>query len=297
MSLLGITDQHPFGKFHYAPRTEAPFVASEDQISGSLQGVWSNTFNQKNDAYLVDSEDREFRGDIYYGVTKNLSVTASMPVSWSGAGFTDGPIENWDKLLGFPNHPRQNRQKNIFEIEGINKDGSKFSIPEPGTGVGDLTIGTRYLANQESADSPQTVVGFDLTLPIGNGIYSQDSVDVTSLLLVGKSFDASKLIFGGVSGTYRQDNSEYGLHFKDTQFSGFVEFAYDMTEDLRFSIAPLVQTSSVDDLAKYPKTEEYLDLSLQIRVSETVRLGLLLRENPLGGSGTTDVSLCAAISI
>lgn len=282
-----LRDQYPLAVIHLELRPRSAEVLEPGSVEFGLLGAWSNTYNLQENL-LVDCEHREAELSLRAGVLSGLEASAFLPVMWRGGGTFDHLIREWDRTLGVPNRDRDLRADNMFEISGKTRDGRGFGLGPEGYGLGNLVLSLKESVIEDGG--LRLALYFDTSLPTASDGFGHDSVD----FLGGALLSGTSGRFGYAAGTgvsWFLSPELQGIPYADKRLSGFLYGDYSFAE--RWTVFAGVYGASrlLVDVPGDPGYDLYFDLGPAYRISDTLRLALLVRENPIHSYASTDITV------
>lgn len=118
---------------------------------------------------LIDMEMTSVDLSLVYGLTKNLSVSVSMPFVSMNAGFLDPLLEDFHNTFGLPNYGKHDRPKDEFAYAVRENGEDWFTAQSGGFHRADGTISARLSLYGEKPHSPMSgSILYKLKIPIGD---------------------------------------------------------------------------------------------------------------------------------
>lgn len=283
---------HPLAALHLSYVPASSLIPPSGCTTVRLSGSISNTVNGEDESYLIDAESRETALELSHTLASGVELTVRQKLLYRGGGFSDGLIESWHELFGFPNGPRSRLDEDDYDISGENEQGETFRLAEHGTGLGDLELEGKLALPGMGFDS--SALRLAARAPTGEDGFGSDGVDIGLSLLSGLDLGRIGLSFGaGV--VVISDDSESGIVFSDTRETLSAHFAGALWDRFALVFGVLVESKLVDNIRRFPNYQVYLDSGVRYALSSSSTLELTVRENPTPDDGTTDFSTLVAI--
>lgn len=281
-----IRNQYPLEALRLTISPDSALTSPEGTFRTKLSGTWSNTYNLKGDSYRVDAESREVRFEAAYSLSDNFELSGEVPLHWRGRGILDNLIDEFHKMFSFPRAGRNDVDDYLFDIYGMNKDGSTFVIDEDGFGVGNPVLSAKWNLSKK----PLLTLTGSIGLPAPTKEFGQQSVDLLAGLLYSTSLDPFFLHFGA-SYIFLADDSHSGVKYQQHQASGFGTLELPITPALSIIATAVMSSPTIKSIRRFPDYSIYLDTGLKWALSENWQVEALVRENPSPRFGTTDVTV------
>lgn len=274
-------NQHPLALLHDSLTVESGRVVSHFALDGAL--AWSNTFNEEEGVYLIDSESVVFTPTARMPVNEWSEVFVTVPVITRGGGVLDHTIEEWDGALGYEGE-RVDAPQDDYRVEIATEDGGLFALPEQGTALGAVAIGAKV----QVSSAPIAVLA-RLRLPTAGEGFGAPGIDSTVQAIGEVQRGALHLTAGG--GVTVVERDEYrALRFSRVQGGAFLTARYPLSEEWRGVVTVLGHSAEVRNVSGYPAGDLYIDVGVERVVASGHMLGVFVRENPLYPADTTDVT-------
>lgn len=274
-------NQHPLSLLHDSLTVESGRVVSHFALDGAL--AWSNTFNEEEGSYLIDSESLVMTTTARMPVNEWGEVFFSLPVITRGGGVLDHTIEEWDGALGYEGE-RVDAPQDDYRVEMATEDGGRFALPEQGTALGAVAIGAKL---QVSSAPIALVVRF--RLPTAGEGFGAPGIDST-VQAIGEVQTGALHLTGGAGVTVIEDDEYRSLRFSRALGGAFVTARYPLSEEWRGVVTVLGHSAEVTNVSGYPDGDLYIDAGVEREVASGQMLGFFVRENPLHPADTTDVT-------
>jgi hypothetical protein len=252
---LQVNNLYPI--FLHADQPYLEKAAIENSMSFSLSHSSTYTVEESSEWTIdLDMEITEisFR---YKRIIKNLfELNMDIPVLIFGAGFMDGPLENYHDTFGFADYGRSDRPRNEF-LYKVRRDGDLIIDGNSGTVLGDIRVAVKRPLL--SADDYTLSLKGDIELPVSDAKkgYSNGTIDAGISLLFDKSLSDSTMTYwnlgavfpGDVKGHERVDldNFIYGGLTIESMFSPNLSLLVQLHG--QSGIYPDTEISAVDDRA------------------------------------------------
>ncbi|MFQ5629677.1 MAG: DUF3187 family protein, partial [bacterium] len=139
-------------------------VLSSDIVNRFLSG------EPQDDIYLLDTEARNWRFRISYGLSKKVALSAELPIVQYGGGIFDRFIEHFHSTFGLPDDKRplfvRNTSETLLYLDG------QLLFREPGrlkgAGFGDLVFATKFRIAHNHKVLPEIAAQIAIKAPTGN---------------------------------------------------------------------------------------------------------------------------------
>jgi hypothetical protein len=251
-----------------------------------LTSTWSNTALLK-EAYTLDVESLRTELKLDFSPADDLQLSIQLPYHIRSSGILDNFIEGWHDFFSLPNGDRDELPSRGYQFSGINRDGSTFDLSR-GDGFGNANIMLRYELWED------IFLRGDLALPALNNSFGHNGLS-TTIALEGQQQLSQVTLSAGAALSYLEDNTLRNIKFEPLVAYTFVDARYPLFDQLNIFASLLYSSKTLQGLKDYPNHTMYLDLGIQTALSDQSSLSIGLRENPVGGNGTTDVDLLVSL--
>lgn len=280
-----IVSQYPLHRLHMTGAADRAQILDQGKTTFSAVGLWSST-SILRDRYRVDAETRELDLFARHAVRDDIEVEMMLPLLWRGGGVLDGPIDSFHEAFGFPDGGRDRVDNDSYAIFGSTDEGTPFRLNERGSAFGNLELGVRtiLLRGHESA----TMVHARFSLPTAQRGFGHEGVD--TMLAIVHSFRWYAFVFdSGISGFLYGQRSVRGIPYEGLHPEGFMVASYRVNSRFSASLGLIAQSSPLSNIPDHPEGALYLDVSARYQIAPGRALTLLVRENPGGNRGSTDI--------
>ena len=254
--------------------------------------TWSNTYND-DPSLTVDEESQIVLPSLTIGLSKHSDLLIALPIYRQGGGILDRAIDDWHKLFGLPGGGRSLTEHNQFKVNGKNEDNSSFNLEEAAIGIGNLSVEISHLWHEEN--NTQIGSSFSLQLPSGARRYSNDKLEFLVDTTIAKKFN-SFIIYAGVGYAHSLALTYQGAKLERHRPGAFISAEYLLDTKMSIGTSYLISAHPNGPVQVVPKDEHYLDLFFSYQTNDNDKIELALRENPVSGSTTTDISAILALT-
>ena len=241
------------------------------------------------DQYTVDAESIDLTPALSYAAAQDLELSLALPLLWRVGGTLDSTIDRWHRVFGLPRGDRRKLEDNAVQIRGATKNGDIFAYEEEGFEFGNLKAGLKY------AWAPEFAYLGELSLPTSSGTFGHSGVDLLNGLLYSRQFEQF-IWYSGVAHVFIGEDESSGVSFERNHFEAFGGGEYRLGASYAVLANLSAQSKVLNNVASHPSYALYLDLGFRAAIGRSSWLDLGIRENPLPGDGTTDISFIAGIS-
>lgn len=257
---------------------------SVEIVSMALTGTNTSTVG---DTYRVDEERWEFRVGYELPVAEAWSIAVTLPIINRGGGIFDESIEEWHSFFGQPQGGRDQVRDGEHVVRG-----SQFDLSHGGTTVGSPQIEAVW----EDAVGALARIAVALPSPASSGALVQDGIDLGAQLghrFVGEGWEGA-LAVGIVGST---DTVEGGLRSYPVIPSIHLSLAIPLTERFVIESGVTLEGRALKNVLGHPDHQGYLDVGVRYRAKDAVSYLLVVRENPLAGKGSGDITAALIVEL
>ena len=283
-----LENQYAFGLMHRSFSPRSPEVREEGSSTFTTRFAWSNNYIL-DDSFVVDDETRYLDLKASYVPIKDLEISFSLPVLWRGGGVLDSFIEDWHDFFGLPGGNRDTAVDDSFSYSAFEDNGETFLITRDGYSLGTASLGAKYLLTPGTKNAPAWALTFDLGLPTARDSFGQENLDFIAGLIGSYNYSRFSFYWGGAYSLFLDDEIA-GVNFEKHHAEGFLSIEYRILDSLAFVLSTYAHSNLIDNLDEHSSFGIYNDFAFIYRATEAMLLELLLRENPGGGDGTSDVT-------
>jgi hypothetical protein len=302
-----IHDEHVLAQSRLTLPAITPVPTPAGRWSFEVSTLWSSSFAWVQEApgeapkrrtFLIDAETHTLDLRLCRGLSRDLDVSARLPLRWRGGGVMDGLIDWWHGALGLPNSGRPDFRRNAFRVEGARSDGGAFSWnDERGTGLGDLELATRWrFATVGERGSALALVG-RASLPTGSGPFAGNGIAAGSQLVGRAPLGGRVDLYAGIGGSAQPHGPVRGIEYRPLRVHGFVALEWRPWRRLSLVAETNAASGLVANVASYPGPDWLLDVSGRVRLGRRTLLDLGFTEGLIDQLSTTDFALFAGIAV
>jgi hypothetical protein len=278
------------------------------QTIGRSQHGWdtsliisSHNIDQSRDGETlrIDGETTRLALTYGYGLSDKLNISIELPYLWHRSGNLDSIIDDWHKLLRFPDGgARATREQDQIEFFYADSQATFVDVTNDANGISDI----RLLAGWQLSKSEgrNTALRFGIKLPTGDSdeLLGSGGTDIS----LGIASDVVGL-WGKekLSGFYRVNVTYLGepdwLADRYNDLVGQVSFGlgYDVHRNVDLRLQSRIRSAVYDsEIENLGETSMSLTFGADFRVSDRYRLVLSVGEDVKPGSGP-DVSFQIAL--
>jgi hypothetical protein len=217
--------------------------------------------------FLVDGEHGQLTLSARRGLAPRLDAELRLGVVWRNGGFMDGLIDAWHGWLG-PAGVRDNGRPFFFtdllRVEGRDGQGGPVVWEgRAGAGLSNAELSFRYGLSR-GAGWRTALVGRVL-LPTGTGSFGAGGWDVAAQLVAGRQLSASVDLYLDLGVTRFGTRENRGIAYANGQLSGHAALTWQLSPRWMLEAQLRAASRLVEELARYPGIQSYLDLSASRR--------------------------------
>jgi hypothetical protein len=294
------------------PRLQLPYVSPDPLCDGewAVRAYFNMGndfgFNQTGPAeepidrrFLVDGEHRTFLVAARYGITRTISVGATVPIRWRGGGFMDSIIDAFHeatKGIGFLDNSRPAFVKDRIRVEGRDADFNRFAYTDNGTGLGNVELEGHwaFVMPKRETDWRASVVG-RVGLPTGTGPYDVGGIDAGVQVVAAKRFARRFDAYAGIGGVWYQETEYFGFEYEPLHMAGFVALEWRPARTWSLLLQFDGSNRMISNVVLYPGIQTYVSLAAKIDLARNLRLELGFTENVTDQQSTIDFGVFAGL--
>ncbi len=289
---IELENQYFFDQFHLSSSALSPEIIEAYEFRFSA--AWSST-SILEDSYVVDLETVTVPLQFNLAVSSETQVGVKAPIVSRAGGALDNLIESWHRIFSLPKGDRDSLDDDSYQIAGTNDDGSSFNFEDEGVSLGIVSFGVKHQVSAGSEHAPAWAFRAELGLPSAKDEYGNEGVDLLIGGLGSKRW-GKMLGYWGLSGIYFTDTETANVEFRPFHLEGFATVEYELLESTSALLGIYSGSGSARNIETHPDYFMYLDAGMKVDVSAATVLELCLRENPVPGDGTVDVSFYLGVS-
>ena len=243
--------------------------------------------------FLVDGEHQTTELGARYGLFPRLSVGIRVPVHWRGGGFMDSIIDWFHEAgsgIGFLDNGRPAFRKDLYRMEGRDTAFNAISWNDKrGTGLGNIELDAMWNFVQPCCRSDwRAALVTRVALPTGTDPYDTDSVDVGVQVAVAKQVGRRWDLYAGLGGTWFSETELDGIEYEELRWHFFAAIEYHLSRRISLVVETDWAPRLVTNLANYPATTGYLNLSGRWDITRCLEMEIGLTEHLEDQQGTVD---------
>lgn len=188
---LNAADANTFVKSEWISHS----FAGRTERAKALEALSDPRFNDSETLFLVDGQTHRTSVGVHYGMGANLELSASVPFTSVGGGWSDALIENIHRAMKIGNAQRESLRRNSETV--YLRNGNSVYVRSRGNGLalGDIAVAAKYeLAPMDDHHVHLAVLGA-LELPTGNArtLDGSGSIDTGLQLIATRDFDHTRI--------------------------------------------------------------------------------------------------------
>lgn len=243
--------------------------------------------------FLVDGEHQTTELGARYGLFPRLNVGIRVPVHWRGGGFMDSIIDWFHEAgsgIGFLDNGRPAFRQDLYRAEGRDSAFNAISWNDKrGTGLGNIELDAMWNFVQPCCRSDwRAALVTRVALPTGTGPYDTDSVDLGLQVAVAKQVGRRWDLYAGLGGTWFSETELDGIEYEDLRWHFFAAIEYHLSRSISLVVETDWAPRLVKNLAAYPETTGYINLSGRWDITRCLELEIGFTENLADQQSTVD---------
>jgi hypothetical protein len=249
----------------------------------------TNMHNRKAGLYEIDAETYVcgLRYERSLGEKARISFFSSLV--HVGGGVFDSSIRHFHNMFSFPNGPRRADNQNRYRGGGRLDSGEEFVIEREGLGLRDPVIAVSVPVFSVAEDNVVSLEGAG-SIPLGLSEFSLSLPDFKLSLVWQRAF--SWITFAtGASSVLHLDSNQFGIEYERVHYGAFFSSTIPVNETFEILLGVMYRSGMVRDVSGFPGYAMYLDTGVRINYFKDSPVEIVLRENPVPGKGTADVSI------
>jgi hypothetical protein len=221
-----------------------------------------------------------------YGLGGGWDIGILIPMRVEGGGTLDSVIEDWHGIFGLPGGDREKMPRKRHDVSG-DSDGGFFQFGKSGFGFGSPEVSANYCMTSDC-------LSLTLGLPSPSVDFGQQALAFSPGWVSSFDYDALSVSVGA-SAWYYGDRSIDRVKYRAVIPKGFLSFEYLITQRWQIFSTIFGGLQETKKIPGQPDAEMYFDFGSRVAVGERSTLDFMVRENPVGGHGSADISFVVAL--